>query len=229
VLFFSIFAVLYFRTMAWVFLTLVSAFLLGVYDIFKKLSLKDNSVIPVLFFSTLTSACLFVPLVLVSRFVPEFQGYFLYIKPQPFTDHLHYMLKSVIVGSSWILAYFAVKNLPMTIVSPIRSSGPMWTLVGAILIFGEALNMLQWVGLALTIGFYYLFSLSGKKEGISFRENKWVLYMTLATIISSVSSLYDKYLIGHFDRVAMQCWFSIYMVPIMGMLMLFVWVPNQKA
>ena len=213
--------------MAWVLLAVVSALLLGVYDIFKKLSLRENAVIPVLFFSTLTSACIFVPLILLSRFVPSFQEYFLYIKPQPFTNHLHFMLKSVIVGSSWILAYFAVKHLPITIVSPIRSSGPMWTLVGAILIFGEVLNMLQWAGLALTIVFYYLFSFSGKKEGISFRENKWVLYMTLATVIGSVSSLYDKYLVGHFDRVAMQCWFTIYMVPIMSSLLLFIWIPNR--
>jgi transporter family protein len=213
--------------MVWVLLAALSAFLLGFYDIFKKISLQGNSVLPVLFFSTLTSAAIFTPLILVSRFNPGIEGHLWFIKPQDLTSHLHFMLKSVIVGSSWVLAYFAVKHLPITIVSPIRSSGPMWTLLGAIFIFGEVLNVLQWVGLITTLAFYYLFSYSGKKEGISFRENKWVLYMTLSTIIGSISSLYDKYLIGHFDRMAMQCWFSIYMVPIMGALMLFVWIPNR--
>lgn len=214
--------------MVWVLLAVVSAMLLGVYDIFKKLSLRDNAVMPVLFFSTLTSSLIFLPILIFSGYHPELSGHFWYIKPQDATAHLHFVIKSVIVGSSWVLAYFAVKNLPITIASPIRSSGPMWTLLGAILIFGERMNAWQWTGVLVTMLFYYLFSLSGKKEGISFRNNKWVLFMTLATIIGSISSLYDKYLVAHYDKMAMQCWFSIYMVPIMSSLLLFVWLPNRK-
>jgi len=121
-----------------------------------------------------------------------------------------------------------MKHLPITIVSPIRSSGPVWTLLGAILIFGEKLTFLQWIGLTTTISFYYIFSLYGKKEGISFRTNKWVLFMVLSTMIGSISSLYDKYLIAHYERMAMQSWFSIYMVPITAGLMFLVWYPNRK-
>jgi len=214
--------------MIWVALGMVSAVLLGVYDIFKKLSLRDNAVLPVLFFSTLTSSLIFLPILITSQTHPEFSGNFWYVKPQSLIAHLHFFVKSMIVGSSWVLAYFAVKNLPITIASPIRSSGPLWTLLGAILIFGEKMNAWQWTGLVMTMGFYYLFSLSGKKEGISFRTNKWVLFMTLGTIIGSISSLYDKYLVAHFDRMAMQCWFSIYMVPITASLLFFVWFPNRK-
>jgi len=90
------------------------------------------------------------------------------------------------------------------------------------------MNVWQWIGLLVTMGFYYLFSLSGKKEGISFRTNKWVMYMTVGTVIGSISSLYDKYLVNHFDRIAMQCWSTIYMVPITATLLLFVWLPNRR-
>lgn len=214
--------------MVWVLLAVVSAVLLGVYDIFKKLSLHNNAVLPVLFLSTLTSAFICIPFVILSRYEPNANSYFWYVAPQSFSAHLHFMVKSVIVGSSWVLAYFAVKHLPITIASPIRSSGPLWTLFGAILIFGEVMNFWQWIGLAVTMVFYYLFSLSGKKEGISFRTNKWVLFMTLATIIGSISGLYDKYLVQNFDRMAMQCWFSIYMVPVTASLLLFVWIPNRR-
>ncbi len=212
----------------WVLLAVASAFLLGIYDVFKKLSLQNNAVLPVLFFSTLTSATIVSPFILISHFNPDMTNAFWYIKPQTFEAHIHFFIKSVIVCSSWVLAYFAMKHLPITIVSPIRSSGPLWTLIGAILIFGERMNMLQWTGLIVTMGFYYLFSLSGKKEGISFRTNKWVLYMTLSTIIGSISGLYDKYLVAHFDRMAMQSWFSIYMLPLTTILLLFVWIPNRK-
>lgn len=214
--------------MIWVLLGMVSAILLGVYDIFKKLSLRDNAVLPVLFFSTLTSSLIFLPVLIISHTHPEFSDNFWYIKPQSFVAHLHFIIKSIIVGSSWVLAYFAVKNLPITIASPIRSSGPLWTLLGAILIFGETMNAWQWTGLLVAMFFYYLFSLSGKREGISFQSNKWVLFMTLATVIGSISSLYDKYLVAHFDRMAMQCWFSIYMVPITASLIGFVWLPNRR-
>jgi transporter family protein len=90
------------------------------------------------------------------------------------------------------------------------------------------MTLLQWVGLVTTISFYYIFSLNGKKEGISFRTNKWVLFMTLSTIIGSISGLYDKYLIAHYDRMAVQSWFSIYMVPITAGLLFFVWFPNRS-
>jgi bacterial/archaeal transporter family protein len=211
----------------WVFGALLSACLLGIYDIFKKLSLRDNAVLPVLFFSTLTSCLLFLPVLFYSRFAADMQHSLWYVAPQPIEAHIHFFIKSVIVGSSWVLAYFAMKHLPITIFSPIRSSGPFWTLLGAILIFGETMSLWQWIGLMVTIGFYYIFSFYGKKEGISFRTNKWVLYMVLSTIIGSISSLYDKYLIAHYDRMAMQCWFSIYMVPLTAVLMFLIWYPNR--
>jgi len=86
----------------------------------------------------------------------------------------------------------------------------------------------QWFGLVLTIIFYYLFSMVGLKEGISFRSNKWVIYMTLSTIIGSISSLYDKYLVAHYNRLAMQAWYHVYMVPIMAIMLLLIWYPNRK-
>jgi transporter family protein len=214
--------------MVWVLLAVVSAALLGVYDILKKKSLQENAVIPVLFYSVLTSSIIFTPIVLYGYFGTHEHSSLFNFTNIPAKAHLLFFIKSIIVGSSWTLAYFAMKNLPLTIVSPIRSSGPLWTLVGALVIFGEHLSLWQWIGLVLTIFFYYLFSLSGLKEGISFRTNKWVLYMTLATIIGSISSLYDKYLVAHYNRLAMQAWYHLYMLPLMFLLLMIIWYPNRK-
>jgi len=212
----------------WLVLGLMSAALLGCYDILQKVSLQENAVIPVLFFSALTGALIFIPLLILSKINPDASRFFWYIPDVTFQSHLFFMLKSFIVGSQWILAYFAIKNLPLTIVSPIRSSAPLWTLLGAIIIFGERLNTWQWIGLSTTILFYYLFSLAGLKEGISFRKNKWALFMTFATIIGSISSLYDKFLVLHFNRMAMQAWYEIYMVPYIGIVLLLFWVPGRQ-
>ena len=54
----------------WLLLAFLSAALLGFYDVFKKESLRDNAVIPVLFLNTLFSSLLFLPFIVVSARVP---------------------------------------------------------------------------------------------------------------------------------------------------------------
>jgi transporter family protein len=212
----------------WAFAALLSALFLGIYDIFKKLSLNGNAVIPVLFFSTLTSTIIFLPVVTGSLFYPEFfHSIWLFAPTLTFTEHLHVLLKAVIVVSSWILAFFAMKHLPVSIFAPIRSTGPFWTLIGALLIFHEKLNPLQWLGVSLTLLFFYLFSTAGKKEGIEFRKNKWIFFIVMATILGAVSGLYDKFIIKHIDRIAVQAWFSFYQAAIMFPILLFLWYPKR--
>lgn len=212
----------------WAFAALLSALFLGIYDIFKKLSLNGNAVIPVLFFSTLTSTLLFLPIVTGSLFYPEFfHSIGLFAPSLTLTEHLHVLLKAVIVVSSWILAFFAMKHLPVSIFAPIRSTGPFWTLIGALIIFHEKLNPLQWLGVSLTLLFFYLFSTAGKKEGIEFRKNKWIFFIVMATILGAVSGLYDKFIIKHIDRIAVQAWFSFYQAAIMFPILLFLWYPKR--
>jgi transporter family protein len=120
----------------WVFFGLASALFLGVYDIFKKLSLNNNAVIPVLFFSTIFSSVIFIPLIILSNTIPEFViNLGLYVPELTAKEHAQIFLKSLIVVSSWILSFFALKNLPITIVAPIRATSPLWTLIGRFLFF----------------------------------------------------------------------------------------------
>lgn len=214
--------------MTWVLFSLLSAFLLGIYDIFKKESLKENAVIPVLFFSSISGATLFFLIWLVSRFPNAQQWWtFVFIPMEPWSAHLYFLGKSVMVGSSWLLAYFAFKNLPITIVTPIRSSAPVWTLLGAYLIFGELLNPLQWLGVSVTVVFYYLLSFQGKKENIIFRKNKWVFYMIASTMIGACCSLYDKFLVQHYSRLSVQAYPAMYMILVYFPLLWFAWKPNK--
>jgi transporter family protein len=213
----------------WAIAGLFSALFLGVYDIFKKTSLNGNAVMPVLFFATLTSTAIFLPVVTGSLFYPQFFAQIgLYSPPLTFTEHLQVLLKAVIVVSSWILAFFAMKHLPISIFAPIRSTGPFWTLIGAILIFHEKLNLLQWAGVSLTLLFFYLFSTAGRKEGIEFRKNRWIFFIVLGTILGSVSGLYDKFIIARIDRIAVQAWFSFYQVAILIPVLAIFWYPGRK-
>ena len=125
----------------WIGLAFISAFLLGCYEVNKKISLDGNAVIPVLFFNTLISSLIFVPFIFLSFFTDMLDGTMLYVPRVSFETHVAVFIKAVIVLSSWIFGYFALKHLPLTITGPIKAIQPVVTLVGAMLVFGERLNL----------------------------------------------------------------------------------------
>lgn len=213
----------------WAFAGLLSALFLGIYDIFKKTSLNGNAVMPVLFFATLTSTFIFLPVVIGSIFFPEtLSAIGLFSPTLNFEQHLQVFLKSLIVVSSWILAFFALKHLPVTVFSPIRATGPFWTLIGALIIFHERLNLLQWLGVLITLLFFFLFSTTGKKEGIEYKSNKWIWFIIGGTLLGSISGLYDKFIIARIDRIAVQAWFSFYQVVILLPVLAIFWFPGRR-
>jgi len=213
----------------WVIQGIIAAVFLGLYDVFKKVSVNNNGVLPVLFFTVLFNVVICIPFLWGSRLNPEFfQSINFYIPQITPREHWLIFIKSMVVVSSWIFSFFALKHLPITIVAPIRATGPLWTLIGALLIFHEQLNAMQWGGLAIALGFFFMFSTAGKSEGIEFRRNKWVLFIIIGTLLSVSSGLYDKYIIREIDRLSVQVWFSIYQLVIMLVVMLLVWIPNRK-
>lgn len=213
----------------WLALAFVSAFFLGCYDICKKKSVQGNAVIPVLFFNTLFCALLLLPMVLISSAAPQIlAGTMFYVPSVPIKTHAYIFIKSVIVLSSWILGYFAIKHLPLTITGPINATRPVMTLVGALIIFGERLNLYQWIGVLLTIVSFFLLSLSGRKEGIRFYKDKWILFLLLAAVLGAVSGLYDKYLMQRFSSTAVQFWFNTYQCMMMFVIMMILWYPKRK-
>lgn len=211
----------------WLVYTLISSLCLGGYDVLKKSSLKKNYFIPVLFFATLTGGVLFFILFILSRLHFIGDNSIVFVQSIQAKNHVLYMIKSIIVGTSWYFAYMALSQLPLTIVIPIRATGPVWTLIGALLIFQERFTFFQWTGIIIVLIFFYIFSLAGRKEGIDFHRNKWIFAIFAATLLGAVSSLYDKFLLRNFDRMAVQTWFSIYMVAYLAPFMLHYLIKNN--
>ena len=217
-MFFRIFA----PDMWWAFAFLSSA-LLGCYDSFKKASLKDNAVIPVLFLNTVISAAILLPFAVGSGWGGwDVQKYI--------------VLKSCIVLSSWVAGYYAMKYLPLTIVGPVNATRPVIVLIGAMIIFGERLNLLQWIGVVLAGVSFFLLSLSSKKEGIDFRRNRWVWCLVLAAVIGAASGLYDRFLMAPseggglgLDRLQVLSWYNIYQAGMMLAMLLILWYPRRKS
>ena len=201
----------------WLLLAFTSAALLGFYDVFKKQALKNNAVVPVLTLNTLFCSLIFLPFVVLSAMGQISETSIFYVPVCGWEVHKYIVLKAVIVLSSWLCGYIAIKNLPLTIVGPINATRPVMVLLGAIFVFGEHLNLYQWIGVLLAILSFFLLSRSGKKEGIDFRHNRWIVMAVLASAFGAVSGLYDKYLLAPVEsggvglnRMVVQSYFTFY-------------------
>lgn len=213
----------------WLLLAFLSATLLGFYDAFKKQSLKNNAVLPVLFLNTIFSSLIFLPFVLLSQYAPGWlDNTIVYVPSAGWAEHKYIIVKSFIVLSSWIFGYFGMKHLPLTIVGPVNATRPVMVLVGALILFGERLNPYQWIGVILGILSFFMLSRSGKKEGIDFKHNKWIFFVVMAAVMGAVSGLYDKYLMGRLNPMLVQSWYNIYQVFIMCPIILLLWMPKRK-
>ena len=224
----------------WLILAFVSATFLGFYDTSKKASLKNNAVLPVLLLNTIFSTIIFSPFLLdyLGGF-GWFEGSFLDTEPftkqhssgiQPFSEtqaHLMVILKAFIVLSSWICGYFGLKHLPLTIVGPINATRPVLVLVGALLLFGERLNIYQWIGVLLALLSIFLMSRAGKKENIDFKSNKWIWCVAMATLMGAISGLYDKHIMKALSPMFVQSWFNFYQMIIMSVVCGLIWYPTR--
>ena len=213
----------------------MSAAFLGIYDSLKKKALKDNAVIPILFLNTLFSSLIFLPFIVLSATGDMPVDSIFHVGSGGWEMHKYIVLKSLIVLSSWILGYFGMKHLPLTIVGPINATRPVMVLVGALLVFGERLNGWQWMGVLLAVASFLLLSRSGKKEGIDFKHDHWIYMIVGAAALGAISGLYDKYLMASasdggvgLDRMMVQSWYNIYQCVLMGIMLLLLWWPKHK-
>ncbi len=220
----------------WLSLAFLSAVLLGCYDSFKKKSLSGNAVIPVLLLNTIFSSLIFLPFIVLSSTTHVLDGSLFFVPGGGWEVHKYIILKSCIVLTSWIFGYFGMAQLPLTIVGPINATRPVMTLVGAMLIFGETLNLWQWAGVLLAMVSFFMLSRSSKKEGISFTHNRYIWFIVLSALTGAASGLYDKYLmapVSHggvgLDHMAVQAWYNLYQMAMMSAVLIVLWWPKRHS
>jgi len=213
----------------WLTSALFSALFLGLYDVAKKQSLKKNAVIPVLWLHTLFCSLIMLPFALLSAKTGVLDGSIFYVPVAGWNLHRMLILKAAIVLGSWIFGYFGMKHLPITLFGPINATRPIIVLLGGLILFGERLNTYQWIGVIIAVFSFYLLSISGKKEGISFTHNKWVFCVIMATVLGAVSALFDKYLLGRYNNMFVQAWSNFYQLAMMTIILFTLWWPTRKS
>ena len=173
--------------MSWTAWILLSSFFLALYDLAKKASVRDNAVLPVLLCSTCCGCAAFVAGVAACGKLPEVlasaSGLALGLAA----------IKSVIVATSWVFTFYALRTLPITIATPIRASAPALVFIAAFFLYGEIPSWIQAIGMLAVFGGYFAFSWAGKHEGIDFFRNRAVWSAIAGACFSALSSIWDKY------------------------------------
>ncbi len=186
----------------WLYLALLSALMLGLYDIAKKKASQNNGVLQILLVATALSTLFLSPWL----FKYDVMGH----------EHLLLLLKAVIVTSSWISGMVALKMLPITTVSTLKATRPFLVVIFSILLFGERLNLCQWAGVATAFIALMLLSRSSQQEGVTFKSNKGLLAMGISILTGVISALYDKHIITGFEPMTVQSWGNFYITILLG-------------
>ena len=173
--------------MSWAVWILASACFLALYDLAKKASVRGNAVLPVLLYSTCCGCAAFVTSLALcgglSGAVAAIDGRILALSA----------IKSVIVATSWVFTFCALRTLPVTIATPIRASAPALVFVAAFFLYGEIPSWIQGIGMLAVFCGYFVFSWAGRYEGIDFFRDKAVWCAIAGACFSVISSIWDKY------------------------------------
>ena len=196
---------------AWI---LSSAFFLALYDVSKKASVRANAVLPVLLVSSVAGAAVYIVALGVAGGVPAAVAV-------SWRDLALTLAKSLIVGTSWVLTYCALRTLPVTIATPIRASAPALVFVAAFFLYGERPTVAQGLGMLLVFAGYWAFGWAGKHEGIDFFRSRAVWFALGGMCMSAVSSLWDKFILQKcaIPVETMQFWFQLGLVAMYSVLL----------
>lgn len=172
--------------MSWTAWILASAVFLALYDLAKKASVRDNAVLPTLLASTCFGSAGYIAwLAVAGRLSPAFcmTGEVLALSA----------VKCVIVGTSWIFTFNALRTLPVSIATPIRAGAPALVFLIAFFLYGERPTPLQAAGMASVFAGYFAFSWAGRHEGIDFLRSRAVWCAFAGAFFSALSAVWDKY------------------------------------
>ena len=188
----------------WLLFTVLSAVLLGTYDVAKKQALRKNG----------TFAVLLVATALSTLFVSPF------LRLGPLQDHLKLALKAVLVTVSWVSGMEGLKRLPLTTVSTIKGSRPVFVVLFSIILFGERLNWMQWAGVVTVLAALYLLGHTSRKDASTQVRKTGFIWMGVSVVTGVVSALYDKYIMKGMEPLFVQSWTNLFITVILGLCIL---------
>ena len=184
----------------WTVLAVCSAFLLGLYDAAKKQALKKNGVLAVLLVATALSTLFLAP----------------FLRLGPGEDHLRLAFKAVLVTASWISGMVGLKLLPLTTVSLLKGSRPMFVVLFSIILFGETLSWMQWAGVVIVLAALYLLGRTSRTDAPVQVRKTGFIWMGVSIVTGVLSALYDKHIMAGMEPLFVQSWTNLYITAILA-------------
>ncbi len=188
----------------WLLLAVLSAILLGLYDVAKKQALRKNGVLTVLLVATAFSTLFLCP----------------FLRVGPLKDHLQLLLKAVLVTASWVSGLAALKLLPLTTVSTFKGSRPVFVVLFSVLIFGEKLDWMQWLGVAIVLGALFLLGHTSRKDAPAKVRRVGFIYLGISILTGVASALYDKHIMSALEPLFVQSWTNLFITLLLALCVL---------
>ena len=207
--------------MSWICWILASAVFLALYDLAKKASVRDNAVLPVLLCSTLFGCAAFLLGLWAS-------GRFALVAGRVDIRLVGLAaVKSLVVATSWVFTFCALRTLPISIATPIRASAPALVFLLAACLYGERPSLVQGAGMLVVFVGYFVFSWAGRHEGIDFLRSRAVWCAVAGMCFSALSAIWDKHVFRHDAGApddpqlveAVQLLFQVGLVVVYGLLL----------
>lgn len=184
----------------WIWMALASAVLLGLYDVAKKAALRYNGVYWILAAATAFSSLMLAPFLTLGTF----------------PDHMRLIFKAFLVTASWVSGMIALKLLPITTVSTVKASRPVFVVLFSVILFAERPSPMQWLGIAAVFAALWLLSVGSEREGISFKGNKGFWALVVSVFTGVVSALWDKHIMSGMQPLFVQGWTNVYITVLLA-------------
>ncbi len=188
----------------WTLLAVGSSFLLGLYDAAKKQALKKNGVIVVLLVATALSTLFVSP----------------FLRLGPWEDHLRLAFKALLVTASWISGMVGLKLLPLTTVSMLKGSRPLFVVLFSIVLYGEVLSWMQWAGVLIVLAALYMLGRTSRGDAPAEVRKSGFIWMGISILTGVASALYDKHIMHEMEPLFVQSWTNLYITILLAIALL---------
>lgn len=190
----------------WVFFIFIYSFLKGSRDAMKKAALKKSSSDEILFFYSLLGFILILPFSGNAFSTP---GIYIFYS----------FLKALIVASSWMLAFVALRSMTVSLYGIMDMSRMVFSTLLGVFVLGEEMTLAKTLGVIIvTIGLLLANSKSDSPKG---RVSITVLLAALLNcILNSISGTMDKVLMKSMTSDQLQFWFMLFLLILYGLILI---------
>ncbi|MBE7050669.1 MAG: DMT family transporter [Ruminococcaceae bacterium] len=190
----------------WVLFIFIYSFLKGSRDAMKKAALKKSSSDEILFFYSLLGFILILPFSGNAFSTP---GIYIFYS----------FLKALIVASSWMLAFVALRSMTVSLYGIMDMSRMVFSTLLGVFVLGEEMTLAKALGVIIvTTGLLLANSKSDSPKG---RVSITVLLAALLNcILNSISGTMDKVLMKSMTSDQLQFWFMLFLLVLYGLILI---------